>query len=110
MISAVEALALPSAQLAPEEIEAAYVLESEIEKHVRADMTRNGVAIQGREKNPNVIAEVNQRLRAAGWSTNFEFIVDKHRLNAALTTTVGYRLLLTPSDESYRTAARAILS
>jgi len=109
VISATDALALPTAQLTAEETEAANKLEAEIEVHVLAKMERKGIDFESKETRPNVIAEINQRLKAAGFDPQIQFVVDQHPLNKAIQRCIGFRLSMWPSDESYRAAARAKL-
>jgi len=110
VISAAEALRLASAQLTDEEKQAADGLEILIEEYVRKGMKRNGVDLETKMTNRSVIAEVNHRLRAAGWSTQWEPIVERHKLNAAVQSVTGWRLSLFPTDAAYDDAARSILS
>jgi hypothetical protein len=110
MISAVEALALPTALLTDEELKAADNLVNAIEHQIHGHMRRNGVTLEGTESRPHVIAEVNQRLKEAGYEANWQLVFDQHPLNKALTRPAGYKLGISPTDESYRAAARAALS
>jgi hypothetical protein len=110
VITAVEALQLPSAQLTDEEKAAADGLELLIEEHVRKGMGRNGVDLQVGMTNPKVIAEVNQRLKRAGWATQWSPIIERHKLNAALQNLTGFGLNLFPTDESYKEHERKQLS
>lgn len=110
MIPAIEALALPSAQLTDEEKAAADKLEGLIEEHVRTGMQRNGVNLQTTVTHPGIITEVNQRLRSAGWVGEWQPLVEQNQLNRAVQKHIGFKLSLYPNDESYRTAARATLS
>ena len=110
MIPAVEALQLPTAQLSPEELAAADKLELFIEEHVKTNMTHQGANIEIKEGRPDIIANVSQRLKAAGYQAQWAPLVEPHPLNKAQQVLVGFRLSLAPSDESYRAAARAVLS
>ena len=101
MISATEALSLPTAELSKECREAADKLEGQIEGIVREKMGRNGVDITTTVTHEAVIAEVNQRLRRAGWATNWQPKLEQHPLNKALTKHVGFSLNLFPSDAAY---------
>jgi uncharacterized protein YcbX len=109
VIPAVEALQLPGAALSAEEREAADKLELAIEAHVRSKMTRQGVTFVTEETRGEVIADVNQRLKAAGYQSQWTAQVEQHPLNKALQRVVGFSLSLAPTDESYRNAARAAL-
>lgn len=110
MIPAAEALKLPTAQLTDEERAAADKLEADIEEHVRVGMQRRGVDLSIKEINGNVIAEVNQRLKAAGFTPQWQAQVERHKLNAALQAHVGYKLSLSPSDQAYTEAHQLLLS
>lgn len=110
MISAVEALQLPRAQLSVEDKEAADALEIAIEAFVHDNMEWRGLQFTSKEKRPNAIAEVMQRLKAAGYETRLEFVVEQHPLNKAMQQLVGFQLSLSPSDEAYRAAAKSLLS
>lgn len=110
MIPAVEALALSSAQLSDAQKTEADKLEAEIEKAVRGHMARNGLDMTVKQADPAIIAEVNQRLRAVGWSANWTPLTEEHRLNKAMRNIIGYGVSLFPSDDSYRAHQRSILS
>jgi hypothetical protein len=104
MISAIEALALPTAQLSKEEADAATKLVALIDECVRKEMRRNGIELSTPMTHPAVIAEVNQRLRRCGWETSWQPMIERHALNQALTKHTGFKLSLYPSDESYKAA------
>ena len=110
MIPATEALALPCAQLNDSEKDAADKFEAFIEEHIKTSMGRNGVDLTTAVTNANVVAEVNQRVRAAGWTTLWTPLVEKHRFNQAQNVHTGFKLSLFPTDEAYRAAARSALS
>jgi hypothetical protein len=109
MISATDALALPTAQLPPDEMEAANKLEAEIEVHLLAKMTRAGVNFDTAEMRATVIAEVNQRFRAAGYQTQWSPKTEQHKIYNNRIVHVGFSLSLFPTDEAYRAAARSSL-
>lgn len=102
MIPAEEALNLPSAQLTEDERSSIGKVLAEIEAHVRNYMQRRGVDITVAETNANVISEVNRRLRAAGYSTEWQAMVQPHPLNKALATHVGFKLAMAPSENAYK--------
>jgi creatinine amidohydrolase/Fe(II)-dependent formamide hydrolase-like protein len=110
VIPATEALTLPTAQLTAEEIEQANVIETTIEAAVREHMRHSGLNILVKETNSNVIAEVNQRIRKAGYTTQWQPHVEQHPLNKAVSTHTGFDLAMFPTDEIYQAAARALLS
>jgi hypothetical protein len=109
VIPAHEALTLPTAQLTEEQRDHADKLEEQIDKAVREHMRRNGLDMQVKQADPAVIAEVNQRLRAAGWGAVWNPIVDEHRLNKALRVIVGFSLNLFPSDDAEKIHLRTNL-
>jgi hypothetical protein len=102
VISAKEALTQPSAQLTPEQLEKADTIEKTVEEHVLKFMERRGVDLEIKETDGNIIAELNQRLKAAGYLPQWKPLLQQHRLNAALQTHLGFRLSLAPSDEAYQ--------
>ena len=110
MISAVEALQRPTAQLSPEELAAADKLELFIEEYVDKNMAYQGVNIEIKEVLPSIVANVSQRLKAAGYQAQWTPLVESHPLNKAQQRLVGFQLSLAPTDDSYRAAARAVLS
>lgn len=110
MITALEALALPSALLTDDEKAGADRLEAKIEEQVLKNMKRAGIGMATEETNDNVIGEVNQRLKAVGYAPIWTRLMRSSRFNAASQECVGFQLSLSPNDEAYRAAARAILS
>ena len=111
MISAAEALALPTAALTTEELARVVELEAMIEAHVLKNMQYRGAdEFKSDETNPNVLAALNQRVKEAGYVPEFKYRIEKHPLNAALTKLVGFELGLYPSNEAYRAAKKAALS
>lgn len=111
MISAVEALRLPSAQLTPDEVRAADVLELAIENHVRAHMTWHGCEenFTTPEKRSHVMAEVNYRLRKAGWVAQWQMLVEKGRFSSNQIHAGWTLTMLLPSDEARRDAEIMVL-
>lgn len=103
MITAGEALQLDSAKLTEAEIEAANKLEGTIEEFVRKEMKFYGCTFDGKETDPNVLAEVNRRLKAAGYTPEWKYLIQQHPLNAAKSQVIGFQVLLTPGDAAYRT-------
>lgn len=101
MITAKEALTLDSAKLTAEQLILVGKLEADIEAHVRKFMEHRGCDFQTEITDPNVISKVNQHLRQAGFATEWRFIMEKHRLNAAINKCVGAQVSLHPTDESY---------
>ena len=112
MIAAAEALQLATAQLTPEEVADVNKLEEKIDAHVRLTMGRNGTDFKfDGDPSPKVLAEVNVRIKQAGFNTQWEQIGEPNRFNkAAPPRIIGYVIHMSPNDESYRTAARASLS
>lgn len=102
MISAKDALKLSTAQLSPKDKEEADKLEAEIEIVVSKTMEYRGCELTVSTTNGNAIAEVNQRLKRAGYQPQWQALVEQHKLNAALQTHVGFRLSLSPNDDAYQ--------
>ena len=107
MISATDALLLPTAQLSEEEQRAAALLEVEISAYVETHMEFRGCCdIKTEETRPSVIANVNQRLRRRGWHAEWKPVyrqddpANKHKRAHA-----GYAIDLIPSNEAYCEAA-----
>ena len=106
MITASEALRLPSAKLSPEEGRAADVLEQAIENHLIAHMTRAGCEepFTTKEKRSSVLAEVTQRLKEAGWIPQWQIVAEKGQFSNNVVHT-GWKLAaLGPTNEAYRAA------
>jgi len=101
MIPAVEALDLPSAQLTADELAAANMLEAELEAHVRKFMQRRGPEpFRTPEIRGNVISEVNQRLKLAGWAPIWSQLGEQSRVTGKLTIN-AYQVDFPPSDDSF---------
>jgi hypothetical protein len=104
VIRAEAALRLPTAQLSEEELRKADTVEREIETLVLKGMERRGVDLNIAETSSNIIAEVNQRLKQAGYNAQWQALIESHPLNKAMNKLVGFKLSLSPTDESYRAA------
>lgn len=109
MIRAVEALRLPSAKLSPEERTAADTLEKQIDAHVRLHMVRGVLHYDTRETRVPVVTEVQCRIRAAGWKLDV-LGLNQRSVVSGKEVTIGYRFMLTPTDEAYRAAEEMIAS
>lgn len=103
MITAADALRLPSAQLTDDEKQAADVLDAAIHVHLLSKMRFAGCDnFTTAEQNANVIAEVNQRLRRRGnWLTNWTPITKAQKEGTLI---IGWRLDLKPNDAAYADA------
>ena len=110
MIRAADALKKPTAQLSAEEKAAVDAIESELEKLIDEKMEFRGVDFLSKESRPNVVAELNQRLKAAGYEPHIEMMLERHPFNAALMKLSGFKLMLAPSDAAYQEARRVTLS
>lgn len=110
MIPAHEALKLPTAQLSEEQMHRADALEADIDRTVRSSMERRGCDIETKETDANVVAEVNQRLKTAGYSTEWRPNVEQNRLNPTMMKHIGWKLTLAPTDVAYKLAGGAILA
>ena len=109
MIPAIEALALGTAQLTDEEVELANKLEATISEHVRENMRRNGCELETKETNPIVIAEVDYRLKVAGYVPEWRQFIKQHPLNKAINQCVGFGLFLAPSFDAVKAARERIM-
>jgi hypothetical protein len=111
MIPATEALELANAKLTPQELEAADKLEAELDEFIRTKMERRGCDFTTKETNGNVIAEINQRIKRAGYAPTWHQLIERNRFNAAAEPKlVGYKVQVAPSDEAYRESNRISLS
>lgn len=101
MIRAADALMLPHAQLTERQQARVDALDAQIDETVRVKGSRRGVDMQINENDGDVIAELAQRLRRAGWSPQWHPLagnVDKSKI-------VGYILAMAPSDAAHVEAA-----
>ena len=108
VISAAEALRLPSAAVSASDAEAAASYLADIEAYIRANMRRVGctMPIDPTRVNPVIAAEIERRLRAAGWRAEFQ----KTQVPSVLAPgkmVISYQLALAPVDEAYAEADRA---
>ncbi len=110
MIPASEALDLPTAQLTDDQRVRVEKLEALIEAHVRNAMERRGCDFHTTETDNNVVAEINQRLKAAGWITQFMRLQEPNPLNRGAPRDIGFMIHLGPSDDAYKTNAKTLLS
>jgi hypothetical protein len=101
VITAIEALKLKTAQLSADDLATVDRLESQIEEHIRMHMEHRGCELSLKETNNNIIAELNQRLKEAGYATQWGALTESHPLNAAKKVVVGFHLVLAPTDEAY---------
>lgn len=109
MITAVEALALPTAQLTEEEKTAADDLERLIDEHVRKGLQHRGVDLDISCTNGNVLSAVTHRLIEAGWIAEWTPITKQHALYRNRIEHVGFKLSLRPSVKAYQDAAKLSL-
>lgn len=101
MITAKEALRLPSAQLTPEEQHDVEELLKRIDQAVRTGMQHNGIVFESTEVRPQVNAEVIARLRHAGWSPQAIPEVEQPRFTGGKPSIRKVTIMLLPADESY---------
>lgn len=109
MISAADALRLPTAHLTDEERAAADRMEAAIEAHVRLAMNRDGCQFRTTEMQGPVLAEVTHRLRAAGWEPKWNAEMEPSPFAERGQRHVGWTLVLVPSDDAYRAAGAVAL-
>ena len=110
MIAAADALLKNSARLNADELAAVDEVERAIETYVDRHMERRGCyGFCTRETRANVLAEVNQRLKSAGWVVDFRARLEPGMLSQEMTH-VGFEIVLMPTDEAYAEAQRRSLS
>lgn len=103
MISAVEALRLPIAQLTQDERESADSLAGAIEAHIRLKMSYAGCQYDAYETRANVVADVALRLRQEGWQVRCQPLFEQSRLGMGQGH-YGFQFVLVPTDEAYQAA------
>jgi hypothetical protein len=108
VITAVEALLLPTARLNLDQLKAVEKLLSQLDEATRTDMGRGGIDMNTNLNDVNVVAEVDLRLKAAGWAPQWTQMIGPHRFNAALQQIVGHRLQLRPSPDAYKEASKTL--
>ena len=104
MITATEALGLPSASLDEDEMAAATKMLEKIDEAIRETMKYNGVACQTDEVRPQVNAYVTQRLLEAGWAPTWQAIVVQPRLQGQKPYLNGFHIILNPTSDAYKAA------
>ena len=102
MISAVDALDLPTAALNEDELASANMLEAEIEAHVRKSMSLRGIEFKTNVTEPNVIAAVNQRLKRAGWMPQWQMLIEQSKFVKEPRVS-GFGLNMAPGDDAFNT-------
>lgn len=108
MISADEALRLPTAKLSrQEQTEIADALEK-IDAFVRLNMKRAGCDMMVFQKNTNVMSEVSRALCERGWAPRFEPIAEQSKIQGGQPKIIGFRLVLEPSNETYKAVGHLV--
>ena len=102
MITATEALRLPSAQLTHDERKGVVALLEKIDLEVRTGMKLNGIVIATDEIRPPVNAAVMQTLIRAGWNVAFHPIVVQSKVAGSKPYHTGFNMELTPSVASFK--------
>lgn len=100
MISAIDALRLPGAQLSEEQEKAAHDLLDALDAHVRKHMERGGCSYQTTEVRPPVLAEVSYRLRLQHYQVQMGALNERSPLSQQPVRT-GTLIALIPTDEAY---------
>ena len=107
MITAREALALPTAQVSESDRQAAEKIVEEVDAAVRAGMNRSGASITlplGR-LNPAILAEVIHTCRREGWAVGVQDVTEQSRVGVIAprvgTVVTGHKIIVQPTDESY---------
>lgn len=102
MIPAFEALALSTAQLSADDLKLVEHIEAQLVEAIKTKMERRGVDVKlDGVTNANALAEINQRLKRAGWMPTWQPLVEPHPLHQNKQRLTGYMLSLAPSDSSY---------
>ena len=115
MITAQEALRLPTAKLSPSNQESVEKLLSDIENHIRANMSRhgfyadNGIEVDPTRVNGAIVLEVERRCRSAGWLAQFQQLNAKSALSGKMVV-AKFQIELRPTDASYEAYEKEILS
>ena len=109
MITATEALRLSVAALSSSDAEAAETYLRDVERYVRENMRRVGcvMPVEPSRVNPTIAAEIERKLRAAGWKAEFQKVAREIPL-APGQKVMAYQLALAPTDEAYAEADRKV--
>lgn len=102
MISARDALKLPSAQLRPSDAEAAASLLAEIDTYVREHMGPGGcvVPVDPARVNQAIVIEVERVCRSLGWEAEFQRKMVPSAFDPRQVTN-SFQLSLRPSVSAY---------
>lgn len=105
MISARDALALPSAQIRPSDKEAVAKLLEEIEAHIRKNMTRGGciLDLDANRVNKIIADELSRELRRREWAGQITEMQEPNNLGPGMRVAC-YRLILVPMLVAYDAA------
>lgn len=108
MISAIEALNLPKAQITDEDTKLAYAVLAKIDRHVHKNMTFAGVDIL--ELQPSELSFAAAKIVAVmvkrlGWNMNANFGVKQSELGGRTTI---WQIALSPTIEVYEQALTSV--
>jgi hypothetical protein len=96
VITALEALRLPGAQLTDQQRQILRQVLADIDAWVRSHMQRCGVEMNLRITDANIVAEVSRLLRRASWNPQWLKLSEAAKVQGAEPLHIGYRLLLAP--------------
>lgn len=106
IISAAEALRLPSAQLTDDDVRVVNKILTEIDAGIRRSMHRNGFEFQTNCTNAAAMFEVATVLQDRGYVVNCQPIVRPPRIQGGPPTHEGYTITCAPSREAIAESRR----
>ncbi len=111
MITALEALSLPTAQISDSDREAAQVILAELDAHVRKYMSRTGCMVPSAEPqvgssmridrnrlNGPILNEVGNECRRRGWIMSLEELQRQSEITRQVVV-VGHQIALRPRED-----------
>jgi len=108
MITAIEALRLPSAKLTDEQSEKATDVINKIDAQVRMKMTRGGLTMILNVTDQSVLAHVAILLKQAGWNPQWMPVHEQSSIRGAQPKHVGFQLTLAPQESAYEAAEQLV--
>lgn len=108
MITASEALRLPSAQLTEDDKGIVAKLLREIETGIQTSMKRNGFEFQTNNTNPAAMFEVVVILQEHGFTVQCQPLLNQPAIHGGRPTHVGYALQCAPSQASIEASRRTL--
>lgn len=103
VISASQALRLPTAGVSDSDWETAVLILRRIDGYVREHMKRGGceVPIDADRLNPQIAYEVMTALRRQGWIVEIQQRLEASRLDPSRRVPSGMQIALRPSNDAY---------